>query len=79
MVKVSPVPLGPLSVTSATKVQGAPVSMQVPAMVAELPLISSEVSVTLRTSVPFAGFTNCRPPLMRWVVLGRLTMKLKDP
>jgi hypothetical protein len=42
MVKVSPLPVGPLSVTSATKVQGPPLFVQVPAMVAELPLISSE-------------------------------------
>jgi len=50
MVKVSPLPVGPLSVTSATKVQGAPLFVQVPATMAELPLISSELSITLRAS-----------------------------
>jgi len=63
MVKVSPLPVGPLSVTSATKVQGAPLFRAGAATMAGIALISSELSITLRTSVPFAGFTNCRPPL----------------
>jgi len=50
MVKMSPAPRGPLSVTLTAKVQGTPLFMQVPAMMAVLPMVTSEVMPVLRTS-----------------------------
>src|SRR6266849_9377788 len=79
MVNMSPLPIGPLSVTFETKVQGTPLLVQVPARVAVLPMITREVTATLCTLVPLAALTYCKPPLIFRVVEGRRTLKLNCP